>query len=302
MDKILEYMSSNIKSYIRNFIEQQPFVEDRIQEIRLRCNKPIVLKLENTIKILEYIVADREILETFEKICENSVYSYKKEICEGFITIKGGNRVGITGNCVIENGQIININYISSLNFRIAREKKESSQEILEYIVNNNTFYNTMIISTPGAGKTTLLRDIVRSLSDNYQKTVGVVDERGEIAAMYRGKPQNDIGTLTDVITNVSKDKGMHMLIRSMAPEVIACDEIGSKEDIEAINYAVCSGVKGIFTSHGKDLEEILLNDNMKKLIDKLIIERIFILDNEIKGKIKEKYFLDKENKKYIRM
>lgn len=301
MDKILEYMPSNIKIQIQNFISNT-FKYDLIEEIRLRCNKPIVLKLEEGIKILKYNVTDKDIMETFERICENSVYSYKKEICEGFITIKGGNRVGLTGSCVIEDGKIININYISSLNFRIAREKKESSKEVLKYMISDNKLHNTMIISSPGAGKTTLLRDIARSLSDDYNKTVGIVDERGEIAAMYKGKAQNDIGNLTDVITNASKDKGMHMLIRSMAPEIIVCDEIGSDDDIEAINYAICSGVKGVFTTHGDNLRDVFLNDSIKKLIDKLIIERIFILDNKVKGRIKEKYFLDIEEKKYKKL
>ncbi len=74
--------------------------------------------------------------------------------------------------------------------------------------------------------------------------TCGVVDERGEIAAMYKGAPQNDIGIRTDVIENISKEKGMKMLIRSMAPEVIACDEIGSKEDIQAIRRSNASWSK----------------------------------------------------------
>lgn len=300
MDKILEYMPVRIKNYIKTSIEDF-YIENEIQEIRLRCNKPIVLKLERGIKILEFNVTDKEIMETFEKICENSVYSYKREICEGYITIKGGNRVGITGNCVIENGKVININYISSLNFRIAREKKNISKEIMKYIVNENKVNNTMIVSSPGVGKTTLLRDIIRSLSDEFKKTVGVVDERGEIAAMYRGNPQKDIGNLTDVISNVSKSKGMNMLIRSMAPDVIACDEIGSKEDVEAINIAICSGVKGIFTVHGKNLQEVMLNNNINKLLNKNIIEQIFILDEKNKGRIKEKYFFNNDKKEYVK-
>ena len=105
-----------------------------------------------------------------------------------------------------------------------------------------------------------------------------MVDERGEIAAIYKGIPQNDIGIRTDVIENIPKSIGMKMLIRSMAPEVIACDEIGSKEDIKAINEAILSGVKGIFTMHGKDMEDIKLNTNIKELIDNRKIEKIIFL------------------------
>ena len=301
MDKILEYFPSNIKKEIEMFIQNdnKNNILNYIEEIRLRVNRKVTMKVDNEIIFLDYIVSISDIKETFEKICENSIYTYKKEICEGFITIKGGNRVGITGNCIVEDEKIININYISSLNFRIAKEKMGCSREIIKDIVNDNSIYNTMIVSMPGAGKTTILRDLIKNLSDTYKKTIGVVDERGEIAAMYRGIAQNDIGNLTDVITNISKDKGMNILIRSMAPQIITCDEIGKKEDIDAINYAICSGVKGIFTLHGKSFEEINLNENIRNLLEKCIIERIFFLDENFKGKIKEKYFLDIKNKTY---
>ena len=143
-----------------------------------------------------------------------------------------------------------------------------------------------------------MLRDLIRQIS-NMGMTCGIVDERGEIAAMYKGVPQNDIGILTDVITNVSKSKGMNMLVRSMAPKVIACDEIGSKEDIEAINYAICSGVKGVFTAHGGNFKELMLNMEIEKILNSYIIEIVVFLDLKNKGKIKEIYKLNKEDKKY---
>ena len=257
-----------------------------LQEIRIRCNRPIILRLRSCEIVIEYNVLENEILSILEKLCNNSIYAYKTQICEGFITVKGGHRVGITGNCVIENGKIINIKYISSLNFRIAREVKGCSLKIIDKVINfeKGSVNNTLIISEPGKGKTTMLRDIIRNISNGIEslnfrgKTCGVVDERGEIAAMYHGIPQNDIGFRTDVIENVSKSIGMKMLIRSMAPEVIACDEIGSKEDVEAIKDAMISGVKGIFTMHGKNLEEIKLNRNINELIENKQIEKIIFL------------------------
>lgn len=294
MRQILNYMPVRIKEEIlKNKLQD-------IEEIRLRVGRPIAIKMEKEIGIIEYKVATEEILETFEKICENSVYSYKKQICEGFITIKGGHRVGITGNCVFEEGEVKNINYISSLNFRIAREKIGCANEIIKEVINyqNNSVYNTLIVSSPGTGKTTMLRDLIRQIS-NIGKTCGIVDERGEISAMYKGMPQNDVGMLTDVISNVSKSKGMNMLVRSMAPQVICCDEIGSKEDTEAINYAICSGVKGIFTAHGSNFEELMLNTELSKMLNSYIIERIIFLDEINKGKVKKIYKLNKEDKQY---
>lgn len=129
---------------------------------------------------------------------------------------------------------------------------------------------------------------------------VGVVDERGEISALYKGIPQNDIGVKVDIIENVSKDIAMNMLVRSMAPKVIVADEIGSRSDIQAINYAVCSGVKGIFTAHGSSMLDISINPIIKELIILNVIERIIFLDEIKKGYIKEIYYLDKKNKEYI--
>ena len=300
MEEILDYLTENIKSEIKKYI----YGLHDIEEIRLRSNKPIILKNSEGNNILIHIVSKEELQETFQKICEHSIYSYQKQICEGFITIKGGHRVGITGSCVIVNSKIININYISSLNIRIAREKKNVSNNILKYVIDGKDIKNTLIASKPGCGKTTLLRDLVRKLSTGIEefnfkgKTCGIIDERGEIAAMYKGIPQNDIGILSDVLENSSKSDGVRMLIRSMCPDIIVCDEIGRKEDVDAIDYAMCSGVKGIFTAHGKNLNELYLNNEIKYLLDESIIETIIFLDDKKRGEIKEVYNLN--NKTYI--
>lgn len=286
MDEILRYFPNKIYQIFSNLLQENPKVANELQEIRIRVDKPIILKLREKDLILQYNILQTEILQIVERLCENSIYAYKNQICEGFITIKGGHRVGLTGSCVIENGKITNIKYISSLNIRIAREVKNCSTRILREIIDieNKTIYNSIIVAPPGRGKTTILRDIIRRLSDGIEeinfrgKTCGVVDERGEIAAMYKGAPQNDVGIRTDIIENVSKNKGIHMLIRTMAPEIIACDEIGSKEDVEAIHYALYSGVKGIFTMHGKNVEDIKNNKQIYELIENREIQKIIFL------------------------
>lgn len=298
---ILRYFPDNIRVVLENEINNNLVIE----EIRIRNSKPIILKLNNSEKIINYIVQTEDVLKTLQSICENSIYSYQNQICEGFITIKGGHRIGITGSAVIENNQVKNLNYISNLNFRIARQIIGCSNNIIKEIINKeeNTIYNTLIVSPPGAGKTTLLRDIIRNLSNGTEeitgKNIGVVDERGEIAAMYKGIPQNDLGIRTDIIENIKKSVGMKMLIRSMAPEIIVADEIGSKEDVQEINYAVCSGIKGIFTAHGNSLEDLKLNPAIAELIEKNIFERLLLLDKNNKGKVNKIYALDKINKVY---
>lgn len=298
---ILRYFPDKIRVVLENEINNNLVIE----EIRIRNSKPIILKLNNSEKIINYIVQTEDVLKTLQSICENSIYSYQNQICEGFITIKGGHRIGITGSAVIENNQVKNLNYISNLNFRIARQIIGCSNNIIKEIINKeeNTIYNTLIVSPPGAGKTTLLRDIIRNLSNGTEeitgKNIGVVDERGEIAAMYKGIPQNDLGIRTDIIENIKKSIGMKMLIRSMAPEIIVADEIGSKEDVQEINYAVCSGIKGIFTAHGNSLEDLKLNPAIAELIEKYIFERLIFIDKNNKGKVNKIYALDKINKEY---
>lgn len=301
LESIMQYFPKNIREIILQNISTS--IGQFVEEIRVRLNRPIILKIGQEPMIIKYIITNEEIDEIFERICENSIYSYKKEICEGFITIKGGHRVGITGTAVIEE-KVKNINYISSLNFRIAREKIGSSKEIIKNIVNlkENDIYNTLIISPPGCGKTTVLRDILRNLSNGIKelnfmpKVIGLVDERGEIAATYRGEPQKDVGIMTDVMNNFPKSIGIKMLIRSMSPQIIACDEIGGVDDVQAIKVAVCSGVKGIFTAHGKDIEEIIKNPELNQLIKENIIEKIVQLSTKEKGKAERIYDLKNDS------
>ncbi len=286
IEEILRYFPNPIYSLLKNTIIQDKNLERNLQEIRIRTQRAIILKTRQADIIIEYTISSNEILQILERLCENSIYAYKNQICDGFITVKGGHRVGITGTAVIQDEKILNLKYVTSLNFRIAREVIGCSQYLIKEIIDfeNNTIYNTLIVSPPGKGKTTLLRDIIRNLSNGIDEinfkgmTCGVIDERGELAAMYKGVPQNDIGIRTDVIENISKSKGMRMLIRSMAPEIIACDEIGSKEDVQAIKEIITAGVKGIFTMHGKTMEDIKNNDEINYLIETKQIEKVFFL------------------------
>lgn len=286
IDEILRYFPNKIYQIFFNLFQENSKIAEELQEIRMRAERPIILKLRERDLILQYNITQAEILQIVERLCENSIYAYKNQICEGFITVKGGHRIGLTGSCVIENGKIINVKHISSLNFRIAREVLNCSTRVLREVIDieNKSIYNTILVAPPGKGKTTMLRDIIRRLSNgideiNFKgKTCGVVDERGEIAAMYKGIPQNDVGIRTDIIENVEKNQGIHMLIRTMAPEIIACDEIGSKEDVEAIHYALYSGVKGIFTMHGKNIEDIKNNKQIYELIENREIQKVVFL------------------------
>ena len=271
--------------------------ENCIEEIRIRVDRPVILKYPNKEEMLDHIVTQSEILNILQSLCNNSIYSYQNQICEGYITLQGGHRVGITGNVAMKEGNIINVNYVSSLNFRVAREIIGASNDILKEILIDNEIKNTLIVSKPGCGKTTILRDLVRNIS-NMGFTVSLIDERGEIASMYKGIPQNDIGIRTDVMDNVTKSLGMKIAIRTMAPQVIVADEIGTSEDLEAINYGICSGVKGIFTAHGANITELRQNEVLNKLYEEKLFKRIIFLEK--RGKIGKVYYLDKNMYKSV--
>ncbi len=165
---LFQYFSDNIRNLLEQYFGNQakPTEYISLEEIRLRATKPVILKFSESELTLEYIVSTEDILETLQNICENSIYSYQNQICNGFITIRGGHRVGIAGNIVMEKNKIININYISSLNFRVAKQIKGSSNKILKYILDteNNTVFNTLIVSEPGARKN---YNIARSCKKN---------------------------------------------------------------------------------------------------------------------------------------
>ena len=276
-NEILRYFPVEICNLIDNSL-----VED-VCEIRIRINRPIILKTKNKEIIINRTIKKEEIERIFESICGNSVYAFEEEISNGFITISGGHRVGISGKPLYKNSKIYMIKDISGLNFRIAREVIGFANSIIPKIKINNEFVSTLIISPPGIGKTTLLRDLVRQIS-NSGYNVSLIDERSEIASCYKGIPQNDIGDRTDIMDAVYKVDGIKMMVRSMRPDFVATDEIGTDEDAEAIFYAVNCGTKILATAHGNKVEDLYKSKKMKEILECNIFEKIVLMSKtEIK-------------------
>ncbi len=281
IDEILKVLPNYISNEIIRLNCSQ-----NITEIRLRTKCKVIIVCGKKEIVLDCITTPKVILDILLNVSKNSIYAIQNDLNNGFVVIRGGHRIGISGEVVYVDGKIKNIKNICSLNIRVARQIYGCADRILTEIICNNQFLNTLIVSPPGCGKTTLIRDIIRQTSNgipslNFKgKNVALIDERGEIASVYEGVASLDVGVRTDIMSNVNKASGMKMMIRSMAPDIIATDEIGKKEDITAIKEAILSGVKVIFTMHGDSIKSILKNENIKELLDLNIFSKIVILSS----------------------
>lgn len=282
---------------LRNILAKAELDYELLQEIRLRVNAPLLVVYDNKEYFLteqselsrcgenSYLITKNELKETMEYISNYSLYAFEEELKQGFLTITGGHRVGIAGKTVLEENRLKSIKHISFINIRLSHQIKGCANKVIPLIMENANCLHTLIISPPCCGKTTLLRDIIRQISNGEKDrgglTVGVVDERSEIGACYMGVPQNDLGIRTDVLDCCPKAKGMLMLIRAMSPRVIAVDEVGSKEDIEAIEYVINCGCKLIATVHGNSLQDVKGKPLLRKLIEDRLFERYILLSNK---------------------
>lgn len=235
------------------------------EEIRLRVGQPLEILYADEKSCTFGRLSKEQLREMLNYLSGYSVYAIEEELRQGFFTVEGGHRVGVSGRTSYQKkGRWNEMNVmsdISGLNIRIAHERKGCGKNILPWIYKGEGIYHTFLFAPPGVGKTTYLRDCIRLLSKGDGKRrglkIGVVDERSEIAACHRGVPQNDLGPRVDVLDNCPKEQGMRMLLRSMSPEVIAVDELGLPEDFEAVSESAKSGVAVLGTIHAGSFEEV---------------------------------------------
>lgn len=246
-------------------------VRAQVQEIRLRAGRPVVLVLAGRDLYLTcagtavehpeegVLLATRPQLEdAFRLICDSSVYVHQHEIRCGFVTLRGGHRAGLCGTAVLQNGAVTNMRDISGINLRIAREFRGASDGLLAALGVGQHIQGAILAGPPGCGKTTVLRDLARQLSGGAlgRCRVSIIDERGEIAATFKGVPQNDIGQC-DVLDGYPKGEGILQAVRCLSPDVIICDEIGGEEDARAVAASLNAGVAVIASAHASSMKEL---------------------------------------------
>ena len=264
-----------------------PEIKSKADEIRLRAGLPLSLTLDGksllvtgdgrVASVLENkltFVTKQDIDECFKTLCGGSVYAHEAELKNGFIKCKNGCRAGVCGT-VTANG---NMREITSLNIRIAREISGAADSIVKAGISGGL----LIAGPPASGKTTILRDLIRQKS-NSMKRVAVIDTRGEISGAFH----NDLGANTDVIITHDKAKGIEMALRTMFPDIIAFDEIGTEAELESVSQSFLSGVEIITTAHIGSLRELTKRAVTRSVILSGAIENVVLLPENRKGDIK---------------
>ncbi len=257
----------------------------QVEEFRLRTGKPVSALINGR----EYSIGKDNVtindLNTLIELSTGaSAYSCREQLKNGFVTAAGGYRIGVCGTVARGVDDIVGYTMFSSANIRIPSEISGVSDEPLKYIFQKG-FGSVLIVSPPGLGKTTLLRDMAASLSDGrldgVKRRVAICDERGELAATYKGEAQLYVGKCTDVLDMCPKDKGINMLLRAMNPEIIVVDEITDERDSEAILRANSCGVYLAASAHGSGIEDILRRPAYKKLVDNHVFSYVINIKKE---------------------
>ncbi len=286
LDHIFEKLPDRIRIPLQR---ARSAFEDKVTEIVLRTNAPVCIYERKRMFFITdngfltdsaytenlLTASSKEMEQIVLRLCDYSVYAFQNEINSGFITIDGGVRVGLCGKAVINKGEITNVRDISSLSFRVARDISGCATSLIQKL---DPLGGVLICGVPGSGKTTLIRDAARQLSYRYR--VSVLDERGELSAFHRGKSGFSLG-LCDVYNGYPKGNAANCAIRSMAPEIIVCDEMGDQSDVDLLLYSMRCGVAFIATVHASSMQDLRRREITSKIINTGAFRYIVFLSSD---------------------
>ena len=301
---VYDYLSPHILSAVRNIPQSEL---NSLQEIRLRLGRKLTVTAGSKEFFLDPCgnlclspqnaedVTSQDIQFTFQRAMKNSFHSFGREITAGYVTVSGGSRIGFCGCAVLDpkNGFCVEtVKDISCINIRISRELIGCADELCSSVF-SEPMQSLLIAGPPSSGKTTLLRDLTRILGN--RSTVSLIDERNEIASVFAATAQNDVGAKTDVFTSYNRFEGIMTAVRVMSPVYLVCDEIGSDDDLKALEYAVGSGVRLVATCHGASIKDVCAKPVIKKLIKLGAFDSIVVLGTgKLCGRVIDKARLTK--------
>ncbi|MDR2525337.1 MAG: stage III sporulation protein AA [Oscillospiraceae bacterium] len=266
-----------------------------VREIRLRAGAPLSLTMADSVLYMTeggratpllpengVCLGAAELAEVLRSLCDYSVHSFSEDIARGFLTLPGGHRAGVCGTAVINAGGVASVRNISSINLRIAREAPGAAVALCAKVYKDGAMPGLLLAGAPGSGKTTLLRDLALRLSNGLcgqYRRVAIVDERGELAGVREGVPRCCVGVNTDVLTGYPKGEGILLALRSLAPEIIICDELGGAADAAALEAALHSGVCFAASIHAGSVEEALARPVARHLAEQGAFDWLAMLE-----------------------
>ena len=292
IDYIISFMNSELKSVL-SVLDIN--ILSRVTEIRIRKENYLIIVIKNTSYFIDYngdlydfpsshcvFISSEVFDELFYSFCNYSIYSNAENINKGFITLENGSRIGLAGTAVYQNGEILSVKDINSMNIRISRDVKNCSDGVLNFLYVNK-FPSIIVAGMPNSGKTTLLRDIARQLSGGFNNRfckITVVDERNEICPKRGNDYYLDVGINTDVLSSFSKAHGIETATRTLSPDMIICDEISTQSEVDSILFAFSSGVRFALSVHIGDKCDLYNKPIIRKLLETREFSYIVLLEN----------------------
>ncbi len=264
--------------------------EGSVREIRVRAGAKVRILTDRGEVICASTPSQAQVAQMAEALCEHALYARAEEQRQGFVTLRGGHRMGLCGRVIVQGQSVRALREISSFCLRVAGQWRGAADTLMPQLTDERgRVRSTLIIGMPGSGKTTMLRDACRRLSEKGVRMC-IVDERSEIAAMCGGMAQLDVGPNTDVLDGCCKEAGLKWMLRAMSPEALVTDELGGATDAQAVLEAARSGVSVLSTLHGRDLESALSHGALYHLAQNHAFQRYALLDEREVGRISVLY------------